>query len=227
MLRSDILEIIGGAKRNGWIMEPEAKKLLSLYGLPVPAFRWAKTEDDAISAANDIGYPVVAKVVSPKVVHKSDAGGVAVNIAADTEMAQVFSRLGQLDGFEGVIVEEMVPRGIELIVGASQDLQFGPVVLVGLGGTSVEIYKDTALRLAPLTEKDVRSMVGQLTAHPLLEGYRGSDPVNMTELTRILITFSELVMEMEGLFESVDLNPVICGKDRCVIADARIILAKE
>jgi acetate---CoA ligase (ADP-forming) subunit beta len=227
MLRNDILEIIDGAKRDGWVLEPEAKRLLSLYGLPVPTFRWAKTTDEAINAANDIGYPVVAKVVSPKVIHKSDVGGVVVNIAADSEMVGVFSRLSELDGFEGAIVEEMVPRGIELIVGASQDFQFGPVVLLGLGGTSVEIYKDTALRLAPLAEKDVQSMVKELTAHPLLEGYRGADPINIGELSRILIAFSELVMEMEGLFESADLNPVICTKDRCIVADARIILTKQ
>jgi acetate---CoA ligase (ADP-forming) subunit beta len=227
MLKADILDIIEGAKGIGWVLEPEAKKLLSLQGLPVPRFLWAKTREEAMNAAGNVGgYPVVAKVVSPKVIHKSDVGGVVVNIADDEELNQAFSRLSGLEEFQGVIVEEMLPRGIELIVGASQDFQFGPIILLGLGGTSVEIYKDTAMRLAPLGEKDVQSMVRQLTAHPLLEGYRGADPIDMAELTRVLMNFSELIMEMEGLFESADLNPVICNKDRCVIADARIILTK-
>jgi acetate---CoA ligase (ADP-forming) subunit beta len=226
MLSPEARAILSDSKEAGWVVEPEAMRLLSLYGLAVPRFHWSRTENEAIEAAGTIGYPVAAKVVSPKVMHKSDVGGVAVNIPDADGVRDAFGRFSKMDGFQGVIVEEMLPRGIELIAGASQDFQFGPVVLLGIGGTSVEIYKDTAIRLAPLDEKDVRSMVGRLTGHPLLEGYRGSAPINMEELVRVLVTFSHLAMDMEGLVESVDLNPVICGHDRCVIADARIILAR-
>ena len=126
-------------------------------------------------------------------------------------------------GFAGMLVEEMI-SGIELIVGAKVDDQFGPVVLLGIGGTGVEIYKDVTLRMAPLAVKDIESMIRCLKAHSLLEGYRGSKPVNLEELNRLLKTFSDFVMDLENLIESVDLNPVICSPTRCVVADARIML---
>jgi hypothetical protein len=224
MLRHEIRQILSDSKETGWVLEPAALRILSLQGLTGPRFHWVKTSAEAPEAAEVIGYPVVAKIVSPKILHKSDVGGVVVNIADKTGLVSAFNRFEKLDGFQGVVVEEMLPAGLELIVGARQDFQFGPVVLLGIGGTSVEIYKDTALRLAPLTEKDVLSMINQLKARALLEGYRGSMPINIKELVHILTVFSELLMDMEGSFESIDLNPVICTEDRCVIADARIIL---
>jgi acetate---CoA ligase (ADP-forming) subunit beta len=224
MLRHEIRQILGDSKETGWVLEPAALRILSLQGLTGPRFHWAKTKIEALEAAEEIGYPVVAKIVSPKILHKSDVGGVVMNITDKTGLASAFNRFEKLEGFQGVVVEEMLPAGLELIVGARQDFQFGPVVLVGIGGTSVEIYKDTALRLAPLTEKDVLSMINQLKARDLLVGYRGSAPINIKELIHVITAFSELLMDMEGFFESIDLNPVICTKDRCVIADARIIL---
>jgi hypothetical protein len=122
-----------------------------------------------------------------------------------------------------MLVEEMV-SGIELIAGAKVDYQFGPVILLGMGGTAVEIYKDTALRMAPLKEVDVESMLKGLKAHELLNGYRGAQPVNLKELVRTLMAFSRLVMDLEGYFESIDLNPVMCSSTSCVVADARIML---
>jgi len=115
-------------------------------------------------------------------------------------------------------------EGIELIVGAKVDHQFGPVILLGIGGTSAEIYRDTILRMAPINHGDIESMVRGLKAHRLLEGYRGSQPINLEELTRLMILFSNLVMNLEPHIESIDLNPVICSSKRCVVADARIIL---
>lgn len=226
MLNDDGRAIIERSRGIGWVLEPDAKSLFAMAGLPVPRFAWARDSTEAMKAARTIGYPVAAKVVSPRIVHKSDAGGVAVNIANDRDLEAAVSRFSRMDGFDGVIVEEMLSPGVELIVGASIDFQFGPVILLGLGGTSAEIYRDTAIRLAPLKEEDVRSMISRLKAYPLLTGYRGAEPVNMEELTRILVRFSELVMEMEEMIESIDLNPVICRADRCTIADARIMLAK-
>jgi acetate---CoA ligase (ADP-forming) subunit beta len=225
MLNNEIRQILADSKETGWVLEPLALQILSLQGLEGPRFKWVKSQSDAQQAADAIGYPVVAKVVSPKILHKSDAGGVAINIRNQQSLDAAYARFEKMDGFQGVVVEEMLPSGLELIVGARQDFQFGPVILLGIGGTSVEIYKDTALRLAPLTEKDVRSMISQLKAHALFEGYRGSAPVNMEELIRVLTAFSGLIMDMEGLFESMDLNPVICTADRCLVADARIMLA--
>jgi acyl-CoA synthetase (NDP forming) len=227
MLRNEALEILNASRKTGWVLEPEAKRLLFLEGFQIPKFTWARNREDAMIFARGLGgYPVVAKVVSPRIIHKSDVGGVATDIANDAQLGAAFSRFSRMDGFEGVIVEERV-TGVELIVGATFDYQFGPVILLGFGGTSVEIYKDTALRLAPLGPKDALSMVKQLKAHPLLEGYRGSEPVNMEELVALLTGFSRLILDMEELVESVDLNPVVCARDRCIIADARIMLPKS
>ena len=226
MMKEGISQILENSKARGWVLEPDAKKIFAESGMAVPKFVCVKNSEEARDFASRLGYPVVAKVVSSRIVHKSDVGGVVINIKDKEGIDAAFTRLSVLDGFEGMLVEESVP-GTELIVGASIDYQFGPVILVGLGGTAVEIYKDTALRLAPLKEKDAISMVKQLKAYPLLEGYRGAQPINMKKLTRLLIHFSELVMDMEELIESIDLNPVMCTGKRCVVADARIMLAKN
>ena len=122
-----------------------------------------------------------------------------------------------------MLVEEMV-SGVELIVGAKHDYQFGPVVLFGIGGVWVEIYRDVVLRMAPLSQRDIDSMVKCLKARPLLEGYRGTHPVHLEKLNKLLVTFSDLVLDLESEIESIDLNPVICSSERCVVSDARIIL---
>jgi len=223
MLMREIRDIISSSKATGWVLEPEAKRLFSFLGLDVPRFVWAKKVEEAIQFAEKIGYPVVGKVVSPKLVHKSDKNGVEIGIANDEKLKETFRRFSQIDGFAGMLVEEMI-SGIELIIGAKVDDQFGPVVLLGIGGTGVEIYKDVTLKMAPLALKDAESLIRCLKAHSLLEGYRGSKPVNLREINRLLMTFSELVMDLESLIESIDLNPVICSPTRCVVADARIML---
>lgn len=221
-----IKDIISASQERGWVLEPEAKRLCSLAGLTVPRFTWATVIDEALGFAQGIGYPVVAKVVSPHVLHKSDVGGVVVNIDSDEKLREAFHRFSEFRGFAGMLVEEMV-SGIELIVGAKVDYQFGPVILLGMGGTGVEIYRDITMRMAPLKEKDVESMVKALKAHQLLEGYRGSAAISMRELTRTMAAFSDLVMGLEELIESIDLNPLLCTGDRCVVADTRIMLTTE
>jgi acetate---CoA ligase (ADP-forming) subunit beta len=226
MLSQEMLEILSASKRAGWVVEPEAKKLLALARVAVPRFKVAAQEEDAVRCAREIGYPVVAKAVSPKIVHKSEHGAVVVGIQADEAVRSAFQHLRKLPGFTGLLVEEMV-SGIELIVGAKIDYQFGPVILLGMGGTGVEIYKDATLRMAPLKEKDVASMIGGLKAHALLEGYRGAEPVNLPSLTQLLLAFSELVMDLQDRIESIDLNPVKCSAETCVVADARIMLVSR
>jgi succinyl-CoA synthetase beta subunit len=223
MLNKKIREIISASIEQGWVLEPEAKRLLSLAGLAVPRYKWTTDPKKAVDFARDIGYPVVAKVVSPEILHKSERGGVATGIDSDAKLYETYLGLSRFDGFAGVLVEEML-SGVELIVGAKVDYQFGPVILLGIGGTGVEIYRDTSLRMAPLEARHVASMVKGLKGHHLLQGYRGAEPVSVEELTRMMITFSELVMAIEELIESIDLNPVICSGNACVIADARIML---
>jgi hypothetical protein len=223
MLMREVRDILSSSKATGWVLEPDAKRLFSFLRLDVPRFVWAKKVEEAIRFAEEIGYPVVGKVVSPKLVHKSEKNGVEIGIGNDEELKKAFRRFSQIDGFAGMLVEEMI-SGIELIVGAKVDDQFGPVVLLGIGGTGVEIYKDVTLRMAPLASKDIESMIRCLKAHSLLEGYHGSKPVNLEELKRLLKTFSDFVMDLGGSIESIDLNPVICSPTRCVVADARVML---
>ena len=226
MLKKEILDILAGAGKTGWVMEPDAKGLLALAGLMVPRFTRAMTLEEALHFAGEIGYPVAAKVVSPKILHKSDVAGVAVGIQGEEVLRAVFQRFSTLEGFSGVLVEEMV-AGLELIIGAKIDYQFGPIILLGIGGTGVEIYKDACIRMAPLKEADVRSMISGLRAHQLLEGYRGRAPVGMAALTQTLLAFSDLVVELDDKIESVDLNPVMCTADTCIVADARIMLSRK
>lgn len=223
MLSNEIAQILDQSQTAGWVLEPDAKHLLSLAGIKVPQFTWARTPSEALHAAAAIGYPVVAKVVSPEIFHKSDVGGVAVGIQDDTKLADTFNRFSAFKGFVGAIIEQTV-YGIELIVGGKIDYQFGPVVLLGIGGTGVEVYQDTTLRMAPLTGDDVRSMVESLKGGKLLGGYRDTAPISLEKLSQLVETFSALLMEMENRIESVDLNPVMCTAEACVVADARIVL---
>ena len=225
-MSAEIKDIISASKELGWVLEPEAKRLCSLAGLTVPRFTWATGVDEAVQFAQEIGYPVVAKVVVPHVLDKSDVGGVVVGIDRGEKLREAFHRFREFGGFAGMLVEEML-SGIELIAGAKIDYQFGPVILLGVGGTGVEIYRDVTMRMAPLKPKDVASMVRALKAHQLLEGYRGSEPISISELTHTMVAFSDLVMDLEELIESIDLNPITCSSNRCVVADARIMLTAE
>lgn len=204
-------------------MEPQAKELFSIAGMDVPRFLWTKNLEEATDFARMIGYPVVVKVVSPKIMHKSEAGGVVVGVKDDTAMASAFQKLSCIDGFEGTIVEEML-TGVELIVGATIDSQFGPVILLGMGGVTAEIYHDITIRMAPISGQDARSMIDSLKTNKLLFGYRGSEAANIDEISKLLMTFSRVVLEIQNEIESIDLNPVICSGARCFVADARIIL---
>jgi acetate---CoA ligase (ADP-forming) subunit beta len=225
MLKMSVKSIIERGRRTGWISEPDAKKIFSLYGLSVPRFLFSRTIDGAIPFADSIGYPVVAKVVSPLTVHKSEKGGVITGIGNRTGLADAFRRLSSIEGFTGIIVEEML-KGTELIIGAKKDYQFGPVILLGIGGTAVEVYQDIAIRMAPLSEKDVHSMIKSLVGEKILDGYRGSEPVNLGELSKMVLAFSKIAMDMRHYVESIDLNPVMCSSTRCVVADARIMLIR-
>jgi succinyl-CoA synthetase beta subunit len=227
MLKKEIRLILEGSKSYGWVLEPDAKRILSLSNIAVPRFKLAKTLSEAMAAAKTIGYPVVAKLVSPAVVHKSEVNGVAVGIQSDSALKSIFNRFTRHKGFAGMLVEELAAGSVELIIGGKIDAQFGPVVLMGIGGTSVEIYKDTALRMAPVKETDVESMINGLTAGQLLRGFRGEAAIDIQTLTELIIAFSGLLMKLASRVTSIDLNPVICSHEGCLVADARIMLAKE
>ena len=223
MLTKNMRRIIDKSRKAGWILEPDAKRLLSLAGLTVSNFALAASASEAAAAAQKIGYPVVAKVVSPQIIHKSEVDGVVVGVGDTPRLTDIFKKFSALQGFAGMLVEEMLP-GLELIVGAKVDFQFGPVILMGIGGTGVEVYQDTVIRMAPIVEKDVHEMMAGLKGARLLKGYRGAEPISVPALIRLMLAFSALVMDLENDIESIDLNPVKCTGSRCVVADARIML---
>jgi len=225
MLNAGMTDIIEAARKDGWVLEPDAFRLLQSAGVPVPRFAWGRSRPEAFAAAETIGYPVVAKVVSPQILHKSEVQGVAPGIPNAERLAEIYDRFSRLPGFEGMVVAEML-SGHELILGAKNDFQFGPVILLGIGGTAVEIYKDTVTRMAPLKARDVQAMLGCLRGHRLLTGHRGVAGVNVPKLTEMMLRFADLVMALGDRIDSIDLNPVFCSPERCMVADARIILAR-
>jgi acyl-CoA synthetase (NDP forming) len=225
MLNQNMRDIIRRAKSYGWVLEPEAKRLLSLGEIRVPDFRWTATLPEALAAAEDVGYPLVVKIVSPAIVHKSEVNGVAVGLEDADALTDVFRGFSKLEGFAGVLIEPLI-SGVELIIGAKIDYQFGPIILLGIGGTGVEIYQDIALRMAPLSDSDVSSMVESLKGAKLLRGYRGAEPIDMSALIRLVHHFSVLVMDLADHIDTIDLNPVKCTGTTCVVVDARIMLAE-
>ncbi|WP_299983026.1 acetate--CoA ligase family protein [Desulfobacula sp.] len=223
MLKKNSEKIIEKSKPLGWVLEPDAKVLMKLQGFDIPDFILTNSFEAADQFLKKSESPVVAKAVSKKILHKTEHQAVVTGIFSSDHLKKEMARLQKLDGCENILVEEMV-QGLEIIIGAKNDFQFGPVIVFGIGGTSVEIYNDTAVRMAPLKPGDVSSMVESLKAKEIISGYRGRAGANMEILTRLVVNFSLFVMELENDIESVDLNPVICTRDRCVIADARIIL---
>jgi acetate---CoA ligase (ADP-forming) subunit beta len=226
MLKKEYQSIIDNSKSLGWVLEPDAKTLMKSQGFDIPDNILTTSFEKAHQFMKSAGCPVVVKAVSRKILHKTEYNAVATNISSEDHLKKEMARLQKLDGYENILVEKMV-QGIEIIIGAKNDFQFGPVVVFGIGGTSVEIYNDTAIRMAPLAENDVLSMVHSLKAKSIIFGHRGQSGVNINALTRLIVDFSKLVMDIEKDMESIDLNPVICTKDHCIIADARIILQKK
>ncbi|CCK79891.1 acetate--CoA ligase family protein [Desulfobacula toluolica] len=223
MLTKNSKKIIDKSKSLGWVLEPDAKALMKMRGLDIPDFVLTNSFETADKFMRESESLVVAKAVSKKILHKTEVQAVVTGISSSDHLKKEMKRLQKLDGCEMILVEQML-QGLEIIIGAKNDYQFGPVIVFGIGGTSVEIYNDTAIRMAPLKPGDVYSMVESLKAKDLISGYRGGHGVNMQVLTYLMVNFSYLIMELEEDIESVDLNPVICTRDRCVIADARIIL---
>jgi acetate---CoA ligase (ADP-forming) subunit beta len=223
MMERIVSGILDAAAQDGWVLEPDAKRLLQDAGLEVPRGRLATSVDDAVDAARELGFSAVAKVVSPAVVHKTEVGGVIVGLPGEDAVRAAWARLSPLPEFRGLLIEELV-SGVEAIVGGRYDPQFGPVVMLGVGGTGVEIYRDISLRLAPVDEAEAAAMLAELTGAALFTGHRGSASVDVPALARLIARFSALLAALGDRVSSVDLNPVFCGPRRAVIGDARFLL---
>ena len=217
------------------LTESTSKALLDAYEIPVSKPYTARNASDAVLLAHRVGYPVVLKVMSPQITHKTDAGGVELGLATDDEVVAAFERIVASAKqrhsealVQGVTVQKMVsnPVGHELIVGARRDSVFGTVLLVGSGGTAAELFQDRALELPPLSERLARRMLESLRSWPLLNGYRGRPPVNIDRLIDVLMRLSYLVADYPEIKE-LDVNPLLVTPDDAVALDARIILDRE
>ena len=212
------------------LLESEAKAVCLEYGIPVTRFMLASNENEAVKSAGLIGYPVVLKIVSPDIIHKSDAGGVMINLKNPNDVAEAYEKIVENGkkynsnaNIVGVLVQEMAPQSTEVIVGAIKDPQFGQTLMFGLGGVWVEILKDVSFRIAPLSLEDARQMIIELKAYPLLRGYRNTPPADIDALVSIICNTSRLVMENPEIKE-LDLNPVMAYQKGATTVDARIIL---
>ncbi len=212
------------------LVEPEAKEVLRLAGFPVPASRVVKDVSAAIEAAVEIGFPVALKLVSPDIVHKSDAGGVFLNISSEKQVEEKWSDIiiGVADDYpaaliEGMLVEKMAANGAEVIIGAIRDEQFGPAVMFGIGGITVELMKDVSFRLAPVTREEAFEMMGEVKGFPILTGYRGQTVKDLDAIADALIRIGEIMSRVDGIRE-LEINPLIVHERGAVVADARAVL---
>ncbi|HEY41083.1 MAG TPA: acetyl-CoA synthetase [Dehalococcoidia bacterium] len=227
-----VQEIIGRARSEGrgLLTEVEAKELLKKADISVVDTRLAASRDEAISVSEKLGFPVVLKIASSDVVHKSDAGGVKLNLetaeqvgqAYDDIMAAIKKAYPQAK-IQGVSVQKMARPGVEVIIGMSKDAQFGPVLMFGLGGVLVEILKDVSFRIVPLVKRDAAEMIRDIKGYPLLEGYRGSEPVDVANLENMILKVSDFV-EKNPEVKELDLNPIFAYKDGAIAVDARVVL---
>ncbi len=210
------------------LLEPEAYDLLASYGVPVPFHRSAVSAEEAEAAANEIGYPVVAKIISPDILHKTEAGGVHLNLHDAAAVRAAYRQITERARREkaavrGVLISRMAPPGTEVIVGITPDPQFGPVMMFGLGGVFVEVYQDVSFRLIPLAERDAAAMIREIKAFPILQGVRGRKPADLQALTDLLLKVSRIAQETPEIAE-MDLNPVLVYEKGLNVVDARVLL---
>ncbi len=212
------------------LTEIEAKELLKQAGVSVVDTKLATSKEEAISISRQFGFPVVLKIASPDVVHKSDAGGVKLGLRTSKQVGKAYDDiLGAIRQkypeakTQGVSVQKMARPGVEVIIGMSKDAQFGPVLMFGLGGILVEVLKDVSFRIVPLTKRDAREMIKEIKGYPLLEGYRGQEPVDVNNLEELILKVSNFV-EQHPEVKELDLNPIFAYKDGAVAVDARVIL---
>jgi acyl-CoA synthetase (NDP forming) len=224
--------IIEKARKEGRTMltEIEAKQLLKSAGISVVDTRLATSKERAVAIAKELGLPVVLKIASADVVHKSDAGGVKLGLKTAAQVGKAYDDIMKSikaafpsAKIEGVSVQTMARPGVEVIIGMSKDAQFGPVLMFGLGGVLVEILKDVAFRIVPLVKRDAKEMIREIKGFPLLQGYRGSEPVDVENLENMVLKVSEFVDKTPAIKE-IDLNPIFAYKDGAIAVDARVIL---
>jgi len=210
------------------LTEHEAKKLLLKYGIPVTRESIANSPDESSAIASQIGTPVAMKISSPDISHKSDVGGVVLNVSAHearstyNNIISQIKKVAPLARIEGILVQKMAPQGHELIVGLKKDAQFGHALMFGLGGIFVEVYKDVSFRVVPIEKSEALDMISQIRGYPILKGIRGRKPANIDAIANVLVSVSEMAQK-ENIIE-LDINPLIAGETGVVAVDARAMI---
>ncbi len=212
------------------LLETEAKELLREYGIPVPDFKLIKSEDEIIGLAKEINFPIAMKIVSPDIIHKSDAGGVKIGLKDEKEAKLAYQGIiseakkhNKEAKISGAIVYTIVPQGTEIIIGMMKDPHFGPVIMFGLGGIFVEVLKDISFRILPIEERDAREMIAEIKGYEILKGIRGESPRDIQAIEEVLMKVSKLTMENPEINE-IDLNPIFVFEKGLQVVDARMIL---
>ena len=225
--------IIQNALKEGRpLLVNEAQQICNLHHIPTPRSAKVSSVPEAVLKANDIGFPVVLKIISPQILHKSDVGGVILNVRDEKELEVQYEKLlaeiGEREPSAivlGVLVEKMMPASTEVIVGGIRDRQFGPSIMFGIGGIFAEVYDDVAFRVAPIDKIDASHLIHDLRGSKILEGARGKTPADLNSITKILINVSDLMMEHKAI-NQLDLNPVIVYSDSACAVDSRIIIGQ-
>ena len=218
--------------KDGYTILPEleAHKVCDAYGIKCPPTRFVTNKEQCIEEGNKIGYPVVIKIFSKQIIHKSEAGGVVIGIKDKEQLAQAYDNMVNTAKerfpkavIEGVIVQKMMDKGVETIIGGFKDPQFGPVIMFGMGGIYVEVFKDTAFRLAPIDKEEAKRQIEQTKIYKVLKGVRGQKPCDIESLSETVVNVANLLSSNKEIKE-IDLNPVICYPNGCVAVDSRIVL---
>jgi 3-hydroxypropionyl-CoA synthetase (ADP-forming) len=214
------------------ITEELAKQVLSEYGVMVPRYALVKSAEEAEIEAEKVGFPLVAKIVSPEILHKTDVRGVKVGLQNRADVKETFNdmygRLSNQYNVKGVLLEKMAAAGgVELIVGLQNDPQFGPVIMAGIGGIYTEVFRDVSFRVLPITKEDAISMIDDLKGNKILKGFRGMPPVNLNMLAEALVNIGKFGTEMAPYYESIDFNPIIFYENEYVVVDAKILLREK
>jgi acetyl-CoA synthetase (ADP-forming) len=226
----DQIFAVAQKENRKFLYEHEAKMLCSLYGVPITKIEVAKTEDAAVEAAKKIGFPIVLKIVSAQVLHKSDAGGVVVGINDEKGIREGYQKIitnikknVPTAVIDGILVQEMAPKGTEIIIGSTVDATFGPTVMFGLGGIFVEILKDVSFRLVPISKEDAWEMLDEIKAKKMLDGPRGTAKADKETIVATILAVSKMLMECPEIKE-LDMNPVLVYEKGARAVDARVIL---
>jgi acyl-CoA synthetase (NDP forming) len=225
-------EIIASARKEDRtsLTELESKQILKEVGINTTEIKLARTKEEAVSHSKELGFPVVLKIVSPDILHKTDVGGVKLGLNNEVDVGNAYDGIisaikkqEPAAKIQGVSVQPMAKPATEVIIGMSKDPQFGPVLMFGLGGILVEVLKDVSFRIVPLTRRDAREMIGEIKGYPILEGYRGQEPANIAVLEELLLKVSEFVDSRPEIAE-LDINPIFAYSDGALAVDARVIL---